>query len=128
MALLKRCSIILFPSLLLGIAILFWYHAPSGAVIPPFQNDHAPIGQKKGFNGTWDYERDWGNLMLDSSQCDQAFPGLFEEIRRPMKDRRHRHISLDEIDSITPRNGYVRAMIYDQQVRSPMVFVYSKGD
>jgi hypothetical protein len=121
MTILKRRSTVLFTSLLLGIAILVWYHAPYGAVIPSSRNDHYPMSQTKVFNGTWDYERDRDNLMLGSSQCDQAFPGLFEEINRPMKDRRHRRISLDEIDSITPQNGYVRAMIYDQQVSSRMI-------
>lgn len=54
--------------------------------------------------------------MLDSQQCEQAFPGLFEEVERPMNDRMNSHITLDEINAVPQRNGYVRAMIYDQQV------------
>jgi hypothetical protein len=121
MAVLKRRSIILFTSLLLGIALVVWYHAPYSPLIPASPNDHSSTRRKNVFNGIWDYKRDRDNLMLDSSQCDQAFPGLFEEIKRPMKDRRLRRISLAEIDSIAPRNGYVRVMIYDQQVGSRLI-------
>ena len=116
-AVLKRRWAILFTSLLFGISFFVWYHALHDAIIPSAPYAHYTIRRKKVFDGIWDYERDQDNLMLDSSQCEQAFPGLFEEIMRPMQDRRLRPISSDEIDSITPRNGYVRAMIYDQQVR-----------
>lgn len=62
--------------------------------------------------------------MLNSAQCELAFPGLFEEIERPKRSRRRRKITQDEIDAIQPRNGYVRAMIYDQQV-GPHVALYT---
>lgn len=67
------------------------------------------------FDGSWDYNRDKDNLLFNQGQCDQAFPGLFTEIERASADRK-RPITLKELDSITPRNGHVRAMIYDQQV------------
>ena len=116
MVVLKRRSTILFTSLLLGIALFVWYRVPQRAFIPSSPDLQFGKDRKKVFDGAWDYTRDRDNLMLDSSQCEQAFPGLFEEITRPKEDRWLRRISLDEIDSITPRNGYVRAMIYDQQV------------
>ncbi|KAK5192133.1 hypothetical protein LTR92_008080 [Exophiala xenobiotica] len=68
------------------------------------------------FNGRWKYERDAENLMLNSHQCEQAFPGLFQEVERPVNGRKHSPITLEELDSNPQQNGYVRAMIYDQQL------------
>jgi hypothetical protein len=56
--------------------------------------------------------------MLTDTQCDQAFPGLFKEIDRAVEHRRNKAITMQEIDDIVPSNGYVRAMIYEQQVIS----------
>ena len=67
---------------------------------------------------TWDADVDANNLTLDSRTCDVFFPFLFHEVERAVSDRKGRHITKDELDAITPRNGYVRAMIYDQQVRT----------
>ena len=55
--------------------------------------------------------------MLDSQQCDLAFPGLFEEVDRPVNARMHNPITFEEIDTMPKQNGYVRVMIYNQQVR-----------
>ena len=41
---------------------------------------------------------------------------MFEEVDRPMNERMHNPITVDEIDTIPKQNGYVRAMIYNQQV------------
>lgn len=71
----------------------------------------------KRFDGRWNFKRDAENLMLDSHQCEQAFPGLFHEVERPGNDRKDSPITLEELDSVPQQNGYVRAMIYDQQVR-----------
>ena len=73
-------------------------------------------GRANSFDGRWDPQRDSKNLMLSDEQCDQAFPGLFEEAERPVHERRGRNITLEEVDAITPVNGYVRAMIVDQEV------------
>ncbi|KAF7504742.1 hypothetical protein GJ744_001811 [Endocarpon pusillum] len=129
LAVLKRRSTILFTSILLGIALFVWYRVPHRGLIPSSSDLHYVKERKKVFDGTWDYNRDQDNLMLDSSQCEQAFPGLFEEITRPKEDRLLRRISFDEIDSITPRNGYIRAMIYDQQLYVIAVqgSIYSRG-
>ena len=68
------------------------------------------------FNGTWDFRRDEKNYQLDDVQCQQAFPGLFNEVDRAVKDRRDRTITLEELEGIPRINGYVRGMIYDQEV------------
>lgn len=70
------------------------------------------------FDGFWNYQRDRDNLMLTQDQCDQAFPDLYAELDRARDDRKSRPISLKELDAIPARNGYIRAMIYDQQVRN----------
>ncbi|KAJ5584434.1 Lipopolysaccharide-modifying protein [Penicillium hispanicum] len=110
----KRRTITILTSIFL-LAAFFWYRQPVVVVrnveVPTRKLDHGGL-----FNGTWDYQRDKDNLLLDQDQCAQAFPGLFDEIDRPKRDRQSRPISLKEIDSITPRNGYIRAMIYDQQL------------
>lgn len=69
------------------------------------------------FDGRWNFTRDANNLLLTDSQCDAAFPGLYEEIERPAQLRKDRHITLKEINGIVPRNGYIRCLIYDQKVR-----------
>lgn len=112
----KHRSTILFTAALLGIVLVVWYHAPYGLPIPLSRKDHGPSWRQTAFNGTWDYHRDRDNLLFKSSECEQAFPGLFDEIKRPVKDRWYRRITLADIDSITPRNGYIRAMIYDHQL------------
>jgi hypothetical protein len=86
------------------------------ASAPLLHSDYGAFAQKRGFDGTWDYQRDAENLMLDSQQCDQAFPGLFEEVDRPVKDRRHNHVTMEEMENMPKQNGYVRCMIYNQQV------------
>jgi hypothetical protein len=108
----RRRSTVVITCLLLGTALLVWLQAPLDEAA------QYSVQPKKPFEGGWDYIRDRSNLMLNSSQCVQAFPGLFDEIQRPVRARSHRKITLQEIDSIEPRNGYVRAMIVDQQVRS----------
>lgn len=65
----------------------------------------------------WNHKRDANTLVLGAEQCQSAFPGLFAEIDRAKQERVQRPISLAEIDSVTPKNGYIRAMIYNQQVR-----------
>lgn len=92
--------------------------------LPQGQEQQGQQGQRQeqgqeghsSFDGTWDYHRDRDNLLLSQEQCDLAFPGLFADIERARASREGRPITLQELDSITPKNGYVRAMIYDQQV------------
>ncbi|KAI9812562.1 MAG: hypothetical protein M1827_004551 [Pycnora praestabilis] len=81
----------------------------------PSKDQNTPFRPSIGFNGTWDWRRDSKNLLLEDGQCEQAFPGLFEDVNRAVNDRRSRKITLEEVDSIDPINGYVRGMIYEQE-------------
>lgn len=95
-------------------ALLGYYRSVHEIVLQPAV---ARPGNARKFSGRWNYQRDADNLILNSHQCEQAFPGLFEEVERPVKDRWNSHITVEELDSLPQQNGYVRAMIYDQQVR-----------
>jgi hypothetical protein len=53
---------------------------------------------------------------MTDARCDEAFPDLFKEIDRAVEVRQNDHITFKEIDSIKKVKGYMRAMIYDQQV------------
>lgn len=57
-------------------------------------------------------------MLLSQGQCEQAFPDLFVEIERArdVRSSNSNPITIEELDSIKPRNGYIRAMIYDQQL------------
>ena len=80
---------------------------------------HNVINKGK-FNGTWDFRRDEKNYRLDDAECQHAFPGLFEEVDRAVQDRRNNSITFEELESIPRINGYVRGMIYEQEVGSPI--------
>ncbi|KAF3484072.1 DUF821 domain-containing protein [Arthroderma uncinatum] len=100
---------ILGTTLLLALVLLFWYQQRTySRPTPPTHSPH--------HNTQWDYKRDANTLILNAARCQSAFPGLFAEVDRAKRERANRHIRLDEIDSITIKNGYVRAMIYDQQL------------
>jgi len=92
--------------------LLVWYRSHADASLDAF----AGVDRRTDFNGRWNSRRDRNNLMLDDSQCEVAFPKLFEEVERAVNLRRPSHITSDELDAIEPKNGYVRAMIYDQEV------------
>lgn len=107
--------------LVLGICSIGIFYTPQ----PPRPITHNGVpdtfpakksNRKQLFDGNWDYQRDRDNLMLTQDQCNQAFPDLYFEIDRARDDRKSRLISLKELDNIPARNGYIRAMIYDQQV------------
>jgi hypothetical protein len=102
-------------SIVLGLFLLFWSGAapsiPSSLTV-----EEVGAAGSQSFDGVWDYGKHQNNLMLNTAQCERAFPGLFDEIERPKRDRQNQHFTLEELNSIVPRNGYVRAMIYDQQV------------
>ncbi|CAG7993051.1 unnamed protein product [Penicillium salamii] len=107
--------------LVLGICSIGIFYTPQ----PPRPITHNGVpdtfpakksNRKQLFDGNWDYQRDRDNLMLTQDQCNQAFPDLYFEIDRARDDRKSRLISLKELDNIPARNGYIRAMIYDQQL------------
>lgn len=114
-ALTRRVSILIVSGLV-TIALLAWYTSVQETPSSKLHRNLGGLGRKGAFNGRWNYDRDADNLMLTSRQCDRAFPGLFEEAERPMNDRLQSPITVDELDSVPQQNGYVRAMIYNQQV------------
>ena len=83
-------------------------------------SDPHNVTNKGRFNGTWDFRRDEKNYRLDDAECQHAFPGLFEEVDRAVQDRRNKPITFEELESIPRINGYVRGMIYEQEVGSPI--------
>lgn len=89
-------------------------HAPT-AGSDLLQDSGHPSG-RFGFDGTWNYTRDYRNLVLTQRQCDLAFPGLFEEVERPVQLRREKKVTRRELDETPRLNGFIRAMIFDQQV------------
>jgi hypothetical protein len=113
---LNRRTSIAIVSVFFTFTLFAWFRSSYTAPGPELRSDYGAFGRRAGFDGTWNYERDAENLMLDSQQCDQAFPGLFEEVDRPVRERLHNHITFQEIDKMPRQNGYVRAMIYNQQV------------
>lgn len=96
-------------------SLFVWYETRSDATFS-LPGNRGGVNYRTGFDGTWNYMRDRNNLLLDRDQCQQAFPGLFEEVDRAVSSRRNNRISLRDLDAIEPKNGYVRAMIYDQEV------------
>lgn len=112
----QRPYLVIAPCILLAL-FLFIYWRPQPAIRKLGTSPFASQPQRQHqFNGTWNYERDRDNLLLTQDHCDQAFPDLFVEIDRATEARSLNPITIKELDSITPRNGYIRAMIYDQQV------------
>jgi len=120
----RRAGLLLVILIVLGLCSITFYCTPRSQPRPLTHNgipDTFPAkkpNRKQLFDGSWDYQRDRDNLMLTQDQCDQAFPDLYTEIDRARDDRKSRLISLKELDAIPARNGYIRAMIYDQQVKS----------
>lgn len=70
------------------------------------------------FDGNWNPARDSLNLLLNDDQCTAAFSDLFADINRAIEDRGGMQVSVAELERVPRINGYVRGMIYNQQVRS----------
>ncbi|KAG4030997.1 hypothetical protein MFRU_010g01230 [Monilinia fructicola] len=102
-------------------------HAPT-AGSDLLQDSGHPSG-RFGFDGTWNYTRDYRNLVLTQRQCDLAFPGLFEEVERPVQLRREKKVTRRELDETPRLNGFIRAMIFDQQlyILDTSGQIYSRG-
>jgi hypothetical protein len=71
-------------------------------------------------NQSWSFDtlRDANNYGLSSEQCDRAFPGLFDEIDRVVRQRRGKRITRAELTRDQWPAGTVRALIWEQQVCS----------
>jgi hypothetical protein len=125
----KRVALLPCLLLVLGLYIYYQHAPPSRPLTHNGVQDTFPAkkpNRKHLFDGSWEYQRDRDNLMLTQDQCDQAFPNLYVEIERAKNDRKSRPITLKELDAIPARNGYIRAMIYDQQVKQPAQFANSE--
>ena len=115
----ERAATLLFrrPVLLIGLAVtlilLFFWSRPQD-VRRVLITEPRPQ-----FSGSWDPSHR-NILVFTDDQCDEAFPKLFEEIERATLSRAHHRITKDELDRIEPKNGFIRAMIYDQQVSCPV--------
>lgn len=96
--LLSACTVVLF------ICLVLWYERGDN-------HSYKLLGK----SGHWD-PRERNKLIFDNEQCQTAFPRLFEEVERAVEGRRSNHITVGELDAIVPKNGYVRAMIYDQEL------------
>lgn len=116
-ALLMRKPLVTIGAAFLLVVLIIWYEHSPGPSAEQLPTIDVSFESTKDFNGQWNYERDRNNLMFDNKQCLQAFPNLFTEVDRAVNERRNRNITVEELNKIEPKNGYVRAMIYDQQVR-----------
>jgi hypothetical protein len=64
----------------------------------------------------FDFDRDGQNLGLTLTQCEAAFPGLFEDVIRAVDVRWEKPISKQELDDIELGHGMVRATIFEGKV------------
>lgn len=110
----------IYPLIVIFTILVLWYQISRF----PINSINNVVGKKRDeyFDGVWDFRRDANNLLLSDTQCDLAFPGLFKEIDRSVKNRKSNHVSLKEIDDIKISNGYVRGMIHNQQVSIDIIF------
>jgi len=71
----------------------------------------------------FDTARDEKVFTLDDSQCASAFSGLFTDIERATKYRKSiGHVTPEDLDLSWQEDGGIRAMVFDQQVFSPLLF------
>lgn len=76
-------------------------------------------------NTSWEFvlERDADNHGLSEEQCKVAFPKLFVELERSVRERANRSISYKEVDSVEVGDGMVRGVISNGEV----CFLHSKS-
>lgn len=117
----RRASLVIFATLLCFV-VFFYDSLARRSPASTSSTSIIPAGSKEGlhgkFDGHWNYARDRRNFFLTQAQCDTAFPDLFKEVDRPVKLRKSNKISLKELDETPALNGFIRGMIYDQQVRT----------
>ena len=110
----RRPYLVVGGGIFLFLIFLYELYPRSLSARPNFTDNDGP--SLFGFNGTWDWQRDGKNFVLNEGQCEQAFPGLFDEVRRAVRDRQGKRITLEEVDRIEPVNGYIRGMIHEHEV------------
>lgn len=75
----------------------------------------------------WEYQwpRDADDLGMSDEMCHAAFPGLFEDVIRAVRDRNGSNVTLDDLYDIEVTNGVVHAIVYDRRVtRNPFRFYF----
>ena len=82
----------------------------------PHNGFHHAFGRKDAVYQSWNFTRDRRQLVLNGPRCQRTFPGLFEEVDRIVGIQRANRITPETLDQIPRRNGYLRVMLYDQQV------------
>jgi hypothetical protein len=116
----RRRPGLLYTAPAFGLSLLFlWFwigrhHEQPVVYPPPRPINNAP--EKEMIREDWDFVRDARNFLMTDARCDEAFPELFKEIDRAVEVRKNDHVTLKELDEIVKVKGYMRAMIYDQQV------------
>lgn len=112
LSLLARRPALVVSAIVGTLLLLFWHRSISHVSVDVVTG----VDRRVVFDGHWNSARDSNNLLLNNAQCEAAFPKLFDEVERAVNTRWGNHITSDELDAIDPKNGYVRAMIYDQEV------------
>ncbi|KAI9754953.1 MAG: RNA helicase required for poly(A+) mRNA export [Chaenotheca gracillima] len=111
-----------------NLAVAYSNHRPSHrpVVSPPLPLPGQPLagGMKSlpWFDGFWNTTRDGKNRMLTDSECDLAFPGLYDDIERSVTLAQWSKISKKKLDKVDMIVGMIRGFLYDQQL-----FVNSTG-
>lgn len=84
------------------------------------------LGSKLSIPWEYEYQRDGQNQGLTEDQCNDAFPGLYEDVNRGMKYwYSHGNITQQTLDDIPLDNGMTRAMIYEGNL---YVIACNQGD
>ncbi|MGI4812604.1 MAG: glycosyl transferase family 90 [Janthinobacterium lividum] len=76
---------------------------------------------------TWQYPRDAENEILSQPQCDQSFPGLFQDIDRAVTFwKAEGGITPQHLDDMRMKNGMARVKIQNKQLY--IISAYGKGE
>jgi len=67
---------------------------------------------------TWNLTQERLRLTLNHDQCSLQFPRLYDDIDRAVRDTKGRNgaITLQDLESVSKINGYVRGMVYDNEL------------
>ena len=71
---------------------------------------------QKTLDPSWNHTFNPNSLLLDGPNCHSNFPGLFQEVDRMVIANRDNPITKETLDAVELRNGYIRGMLYDQEV------------
>lgn len=110
----------LYPLLALGICsffTVFHYQWSVGVGSHYWQKTQDP---------SWNHSTCSNSLLLDGPQCRSNFPGLFQEVDRMVVARYDSPITKETLDAVELRNGYIRGMLYDQEVWEHVLHLQSR--